>query len=526
MKTFKLFSMAALAIMMCACSEEVNEIVQQPVESPGVIQFSGTVSTSNSVTRTKITEPGDGTLNVAWVVNDLILLYQDGIIHGTAAVKTLNPDGSANILGSLNNEYGGTYDLSQPFDVMYCGGWNQKPYMDEALISQYGVLYNAGGSDVSSYDFRKGTAKMKEDPDTEGKYIIDGAVKMTNQMAIWKLTLKDPAGNSLNVSKSLPVEIYSDDEKIAATGGDFQGGSTNVVYLAMYPVDNKTITIKYNDGTNDYVFSKAGISLAASTFYASEVTMTKVIDYSSAALGDLFYSDGTFSSTLEAGKTPIGVIAYLDKSGTDDDEITEKSQGAGHGLVLCLKNAASGADAMWGTVEATEIGNFVSSVEGLKRTTNVSGLSNTNTLVAKDDAATKYPAAYNAKNYTGLAAPTGTTGWFLPSAQQLVKMIEGLGGLSDGAPSWESWFDNYHSGATAWENALQKAGTGNYDSMISAYWYYQTSSEGSAGDMYVRLGIDATGTGSNYGFFFTDNRKANGNTTQMERYRARPVLAF
>ena len=246
--------------------------------------------------------------------------------------------------------------------------------------------------------------------------------------------------------------------------------------------------------------------------------------YANAKLGDLFYSDGTFSTTLEAGKTPIGVIAYLDQEGTDDDEITEKSNGAGHGLVLCLKDAASGADAQWSTEKsAFEFGEDakVASVDALKRTTNVSGYTNTKTLTEKTDAATKYKAAYAAKNYTGLTAPTGTTGWFLPSAQQWMKMQTGLGALEESVFTWNSWFDKSHTAADKWEAALSKAGSGNYDSMTSAYLFCWSSSEYSVSSA-VGLYVGAQGTGNNYGFrwlFRTKDDKSDGN-------RVRPVLAF
>ena len=241
--------------------------------------------------------------------------------------------------------------------------------------------------------------------------------------------------------------------------------------------------------------------------------------YATAKLGDLFYSDGTFSTELEAGKTPIGVIAYLDKEGTDDDEISEKSNGAGHGLVLCLKNAAS--NVAWSTNISSQAytGNaLVTDVAGLKRSEGVSGYSATAALATD---ATTYPVAAAAKNYTTLTAPTGTTGWFLPSAQQLVKMIEGLGGLDDGAPNMGSYFDNNHEGADKWEAALSKAGSGNYDSMTSDYLVYWSSSENSVGYAVI-LAIDARSTGTSRGFAWLNYGKDG--TSDM--FLVRPVLAF
>jgi hypothetical protein len=164
----------------------------------------------------------------------------------------------------------------------------------------------------------------------------------------------------------------------------------------------------------------------------------------------------------------------------------------------------------------------VTSVDDLKRTENVSGYNNTATLTVDDATAAKYPAAAAAKNYTDLTAPASTTGWFLPSAQQWVKMIEGLGGLNDGAPNFaESWFDNSHTAADKWENALKKAGEGNYDSMTSDLRYYKSSSEHSA-DQAVSLGVDATGTTNDYGISWSGSGKSNPSYMDC----VRPVLAF
>ena len=135
---------------------------------------------------------------------------------------------------------------------------------------------------------------------------------------------------------------------------------------------------------------------------------------------------------------------------------------------------------------------------------------------------TKYPAAYEAKNYTGLTAPAGSTGWFLPSAQQWVKMQTGLGGLNEVNIVWDSWFNNDHSAATAWENAMAKAGTKGmaYDSMTDYNLLYWTSSEYDK-TYAVCLNVDATSTGSYYGFKWSCDVKIGSNYL-----RARPVLAF
>lgn len=300
--------------MMGACSEQDNVLTEQPAEAPGVIYFSGTVSTNDgSTTRTTFTEgtneEGKTIMNVAWKEDDLILLYQDGVLHGSAAVTSLNEDGSANINGSIsvNNDEGGIYNLDKEFDLLYCGGFNQKSFMDEALLHQYSVLSNSG-ADITHYDYRKGSAKVKADPGNAGKYILDGRVKMISQMAIWRLTLKD----GLKVSKYHWLKIQSDGADIAKTGGVdyFQGDETNVVYLAMYPVEDKTITILYTDGTNNYMFSKPGVTLKANTYYQSEVTLTKytgTIQYLTSASESIELEDGNILTGKGGENTKVTI---------------------------------------------------------------------------------------------------------------------------------------------------------------------------------------------------------------------------
>ena len=239
-------------------------------------------------------------------------------------------------------------------------------------------------------------------------------------------------------------------------------------------------------------------------------------------LGDLYYSDGTYSSTLVSGKTPIGVIAYIDQSGTADDEITEKSNGGGHGLVLCLKNAAS--NLVWHTTREWVFSESVSvqNTAALKRYSDVSGYSLTSTLSASANASTAFPAAWQAKNYSELTAPSGSTGWFLPSAQQWVRMMTGLGGLSEDAIDYGSVFDNSHSAIDLWDAAFAKAGSGNYDSMSQSSMYW-TSSECDQTNA-IRVVVDqsnATGHGPS---LYINGFVKDGNGSGY--CRVRPVLAF
>jgi hypothetical protein len=103
-------------------------------------------------------------------------------------------------------------------------------------------------------------------------------------------------------------------------------------------------------------------------------------------------------------------------------------------------------------------------------------------------------------------------------------MMTGLGGLDEGIFTWDSYFDTSHSGADKWEAALAKAGEKGsaYDSVTDAWLWYWTSSESTVFSA-VALTIDATGTGSDYGFGWFDAPKDH---SADEKCRFRPILAF
>ena len=328
------------------------------------------------------------------------------------------------------------------------------------------------------------------------------------QYSIFKFTAQDISGTGIT-----PTEF-----KVSDASGNVittVNTSSSAFYVALPALTTGTYWFNATASSKPYI-AKATVSTAteAGKYYQSTVKM--------ATLGDLMGQDGKFYADADAitaaNTKAIGVIAHI-----GNDATTEAiANGGGHGLVLCLKNALSNVSWSTNTSSQAYTGNaYVSSVEGLTRTEGVSGYAATAALATVEDAVTIYPAAYQAKNYTGLKAPTGTTGWFLPSAQQWVKMQTGLGGLSESSITWRSWFDPDHTAAGKWEAALSKAGSGNYDSMTERS-YFWSSSEYSA-YYAVLLDVVATGTGNVYGFYWYNHGK---DYTEGNRYRVRPVLAF
>ena len=225
------------------------------------------------------------------------------------------------------------------------------------------------------------------------------------------------------------------------------------------------------------------------------------------------------------------MIGYIGMDNfTENGTVVDEKSFVGHGLVLCLKNVTADDGIKWSDELAlvfTEA-EKVFDVDGLKRTTNVSGYNHTKTLATIDNAVSKFPAAYKAYHYGEndgeLVAPTSTTGWFMPSAQQWVKIVENLGGLSENDILFGESLDTDQTGIKSLENMIKKAGTDNYDSMLTQtqllYWSSSEHNENFA----ICLLINGN-PAYHWGFEFQGKMKDVhlGYTTV---YHVRPSLAF
>ena len=467
MKTTKIFMMAALALTFAACSSDDNDFQNspQPAKTEG-ITITATLAPKTDVAATRALSEGVDKIVASWAVGEKIaILYEKGGTNYEADAEITNVDGSgvATIEFSVES---GTADntactLVYPYSAAKDDHTGVKAYAD-LLATQDGVL-------DGDLDIRVGAGTIQTTTPS-----LDVTTQPAAQYSIFKFTAEDIAGAAIT-----PTEFkVSDSEGNVITT---VSPSASAFHVALPALSASTYWFSATASSKPYI-AKATVSTATTigTYYESTVKM--------ATLGDLMGENGKFyadaAAITAAGTKAVGVIAYLGNDNfTENGTIVGESAFVGHGLVLCLKNAAADHEALWRLSENgdLEFGEDVkvTDADGLKRTTNVSGYTNTKTLAEKTNAASMYKAAYAAKNYTGLTAPTGTTGWFLPSAQQWLKMQEGLGSIDElyiKNLSWANYYGTVDTGAYKWEEAIKKAGDGNYDSLTSTFrWYWSSS---------------------------------------------------
>lgn len=242
-----------------------------------------------------------------------------------------------------------------------------------------------------------------------------------------------------------------------------------------------TTTIIVDQGTGTAVGEQALLQVTLAYKDGKQVTTSRIVEckktkgtklgskeISSAAVGDYFMIDGTLvdkSATLtdDQKEACIGVVFALASAAGENDKSTYPDDMTVHGYVVALHDATdSKGDIItckWQpNYEYEDIEDVVN--DDMNNLSDWSGYKNTQAILTQYSTATDI-AAYYAANYRVLA-PSNTTGWFLPSAGQLVSALEAINGNSEGsisssftsaggtAPSGPYWSSSELSDAPAW----------------------------------------------------------------------------
>ena len=225
------------------------------------------------------------------------------------------------------------------------------------------------------------------------------------------------------------------------------------------PGENSFMSNTDKDAWKEEVkLSPAANEVKSGTAYNSDNTTTP--HAYTLAVGDIYYSDGAISHQEDAlistsERFPIGIVGYTTMN-EDGNYWTEKGVSGkdGHALVMCLKTIGSTGITSMGTtypwyssnsdVGRTKVNTRLLLVNSYKQSYG-SGYTETNALIEIWGPDPAPGAAYQAKNYKTLPAPTNKcTGWFLPSAGQYYAVMTTLGAtFSDDWDDWPEIWDGY-----------------------------------------------------------------------------------
>ena len=262
MKISKLFSLAALALITTACSDQIEQ-VQQPRNTEG-IPFTATISTEGHAATRLLAESGTS-ITATWATGEKVaLIYTVGTTtYLEEATVTPQTDGTATISTTLDGSPTDDTDVTIVYPASAVDG-TTKDVKTDLLTSQNGLLTGTG-SISDKYDLRKTStpAKLKIDGTTAS---LKGTVKLAQQVSILKLTLQS-GGSSLS-AKALAIKDASDNLLASAT----LATAGSVFYMAVPAMTSAKIIAA--NGANSYSYSKSSVSISEGKYYQSTINLT------------------------------------------------------------------------------------------------------------------------------------------------------------------------------------------------------------------------------------------------------------
>ena len=400
MKATKIFMMAALALTFAACSNDDNDIAQQPDNNE--ITITATVSSDDATTRALSI---DGS-NIAstWEADDqFAILFNDGSSNVKRIATVVAPISGSTV--TITFTIPASLASNTPCTIVYPASAakadNSGADVATALAAQDGTIGNCP-------EVRVGTATIDKD-----NHSLSDVTKLAAQNAIFKFTLKDIAGTS---NKSATEFKVSDDSGNVITTVT-PGSATSELYVALPTMAAGTYwfnaTVESDSKPYPYI-AKATVSTATTTgtYYQTTVKM--------ATIGDVILSNGKFAA--KGTDNGQAVIAYV---GTVDNYFS-------HFLALALTDV-DGDKHNWADA-LTKVGNYAAAhpVTIGSTTYNTSTTGNT-----------YYDKVASDKTTSSATATAKQTGWRLPSVTDWRYVFDGLGRIKGGLALYNKKTDLY-----------------------------------------------------------------------------------
>ena len=477
---------------------------------------------TESVSKMTRTSTADG----SWPSGANIAVQQGG------TTKQYTVDGTGNITSSSPFYWANKDNISvtswYPYSAVQPTTWTVNS--DQSTEANYGgsdllyasntFTYSAGSNNTLKYNHK--TAK-----------VVINIVKANDITGASNISFVTIGTSGTPIDLSGTVNSDGSLTALTATTGyitPYQTSSST--YAATYsalviPQDmngKQFIAIKVVGGNIFYYMPSTSTVLSGGDIYTYNITVPST----TTSIGDYYFSDGSWGTLAihaNAAVKPIGVIFSNSPSSTD------QGYGWKHGYAMALTDASSGCQwsantntysTMITTDEATSVTTFGSFTYVDYAVTydtfikNKDGYSETHAINNKYSSTLQndHPSFYYALHYD-VAAPSNSSGWYLPSVGQWWDILTKLGGMptttTANNPGWCRWHESDTSGDTNkyasifvnnmnnYMYAVNKYITPDTFSHNSGYWYsseynyyysYYTCVGGSNDDMDI---------GSNYG---------------------------
>ena len=265
--------------------------------------------------------------------------------------------------------------------------------------------------------------------------------------AIIMAQVGNKTGNcTVNVVGTPVEQVLIDEVEIYMEEGDIRTLRATVLPET---ADNKSVTwsssnesIATVNGSGVVTAHKPGDCVVYAKAGNVTAECTVCIDRRPLSIGDYYYADGTWSSQLDEGRTPIGVVFYLGDITATDPALKNEHPNCTHGLVVSLNEHEEGTAwqpnyekyastiGMWCDAFASDYECVTSGYELTDNLNRPIGYNNTKAMelfnAAEDNAEWQIePINFIAEYREKVPAPEASSDWYLPSAKELSLLMTG-----------------------------------------------------------------------------------------------------
>lgn len=287
MKTIRILYLAALALIVGACSNDNELVPQQPEKSEG-IPFTATIGIDNDGALTRAIAENSEKLTPTWEVGDEVALIHNGV-KDVVTVSDVDSYGFAAVTGKLTGSPASGDAVTVIYPASAADGTTGNVKED--------LLYAAGQlgtlDDIAAkYDVRRANTKLKVDGGTATFQAAQ--FSLANQFCIFKLTVNcfDTDAPELSVN-SLCIRD-ADGNRLAVVT---PSSGMHEVYVAL-PTTSNTLKFYAQCGSKTYYNMSTTKVALEKKYYKSTITL--------ATLGDVMLATG---KCAKAGTS--GAVAML-----------------------------------------------------------------------------------------------------------------------------------------------------------------------------------------------------------------------
>lgn len=512
MKKILLYSTLALGVGLCSCSQEdLGESPAQAVGQPVTVsvQLPGEVG-NDGLSRAVPSIPAGHKLRCILFVSD-------------------SDDSTADIRQEVIAENANdniAFTFIPPADTYTCSFWADFVKADADGDGTYDDLYY-NTQNLPNVTFAESATLFNNEAcdaftgHFDQTAITNGSVTLSRPLAKVNFVVKEEISGNVSVTSGYIVNngmniftgaVNTTTATLSCSGVEIEDANEKILFYNYLFADGATTklpaSISFKLGETDGTISTKELVLNANTLYNLEFSTQSGAMVTSPKVGDYFFTDGTWASSLDESKNVAGVVFAVKGDGTgsaiENDVIGNYSDANGAtdvlAWVVAAKDAGSGKRFYTGSAAKLPSG------LGTDGANDIKGYANTGLWYTPSN--TEYEAVATAKAYdVTITGETPNSGWYLPAAGQLMALVN----------VYAENNSNDQGNALAVKLQLIESEQTDGTALMGSGYYWTSSGSMSNGSVAAyRVGFHET---ENYG-------KNGANTSLTSGSYVRPVLTI